>query len=163
MVKKRPELLLQQPIPKPLHGLTPRSIIGSTRWNNEKEIMRVRTKERCEACGRKSKDGLEAHECYEVDYKKCTMIFTEVVGLCWRCHGFIHSGFIQSQVAKKLMTFSEMSEIVARGFKILSKAGLYRTHDYPSMFDWSKWRLIYDGKEYKSKFKNYEAWAKRYS
>jgi hypothetical protein len=159
----RPELLLQQQIPIAMHGVSPRLIIGGTLWKMRRDAVYELYGHTCAACGRKHKDGLEAHECYDIDYKKCVMTFKEIVGLCFRCHRYIHPGHLKSLVRDKIITEREAEEIIKRGNKILVKAGLFMLQEYPLFDNWSKWRLIFEGKEYRSKFRNYAEWEKRYA
>ncbi len=162
-MKPRPELLAQLPIPMCMHGVSPRNIMGGRWWNEVKQTMQTTSEGRCAACGRRYIDGLEAHECYDIDYAKCIMKFREVVGLCYRCHNYIHSGFMNSLVNRGDMTLREADEISKRGNKILTKAGLHRPFVIQHFYHWSKWRLIFNGQEYKPKFGNYEAWRKYYA
>lgn len=164
-MRLRPELLAQLPIPMCMHGVSPRTIMGRIWWERRKQEAYFGTGGRCAACGRQHKDGLEAHECYNIDYKNCTMKLKEIVGICYRCHHYIHHGFMKSLVDTGDMTEREMNDILMRGHKILAKVGLHRPIMFakPVTLAWSKWRLIFNGQEYKSKFKNYEAWRKRYA
>src|SRR5678815_897106 len=72
-VKLRPEILLQQQIPQPMHGVAPRTVLGDKWWNAERTAAYKSTAFHCLACGvHKScaeyHKWLEAHEQYEIDY-----------------------------------------------------------------------------------------------
>lgn len=162
MKKCRPELLLHLPIPRPLHSISPRNIMGSTWWDTQKLIMHIHNKDRCAACGRVHKDGVEAHECYDIDYKRHIATFREIVGLCYKCHKYIHPGYMKGLIEAGEMSVHEMEDIIDRGDKILAKAGLSKEFKYPQLETWSNWRLIFDKKEYKPKFTNYADWRKHY-
>ena len=164
-MKTRPELLAQLPIPMCMHGVCPRNIMGSAWWEEQKRIAYAATDGRCAVCSRVHIDGLEAHECYNIDYREHTMKLREIVGLCYRCHNYIHAGFMRGLVNSGDMTEREMNVILKRGYKILKKAGLHKPliPQQFSRWNWSRWRLIFNGQEYKSKFKNYEAWRKYYA
>lgn len=159
----QPELLLQPPIPRPMTMVNPRSIMGSSAWMVIREATVAACGGRCDACGRKHKDGVEAHECYEIDYKRYRMTFTRVVGLCYKCHKYIHLGFMKSLVRKGDMSERELHEIISRGDKIIKKARhLFKFPRIGGEGVWHKWRLVYDGKEYGPRFKNAAAWEKFY-
>lgn len=162
-IKQRPELLLQVPIPRAMHGVSPRLIMGSRQWEKEKLIVRARTEGRCEACGRLHKDEVESHECYDIDYRKYTMTFKEVVGLCRDCHLYIHPGFLKSLIERGELTQREGDIIIDRGDRILAQAELSKV--FPSLVfkRWSEWRLIFKGKEYQPKYKSEIEWRKRYA
>jgi hypothetical protein len=161
-MKARPELLLQLPIPRPMHGVNPRTIMGSTWWNEQKKEISILQDNKCAACGRQHKDGLEAHECYDIDYNKCTMKFKEVVGLCFKCHSFVHPGYVKQLIRLGEMSLKEAAEIMHRGYRLLNKANLRRSFTYSGEINWTKWRLVFNGKEYKPKYNSYEVWRRHY-
>ncbi len=97
----KPYALSMPNVPKPLHGVAPRTFMTASGWNSVKKNTQDRAKGmsdimHCEACGRVvthvKGDYLHAHELYAVDYNACTATFLEFVGLCQDCHNFIHSG-----------------------------------------------------------------------
>lgn len=87
-------LLTMSNIPRPLHLLAPRTIMGTTQWNKLRQDCYERCDYTCEACGAKCAKGkCHAHEVYDIDFESCTATFNRAVGLCAACHvGFIHSG-----------------------------------------------------------------------
>jgi len=166
--KLRPEILLHPQIPKPLHGLSPRVIKGKEWWDRERQKAYKKSNYYCIACGvhkteAKYHNWLEAHECYEFDYKKCTMKFIEAVALCNTCHSYIHAGRLQHLLDNHEISLKHYNEIILHGDNIIIKAKL----KIPSLQDdsnceWAKWRLIIGRRKYKSKFKNEDEWQKFY-
>jgi len=93
----QPKILLDGTIPRPLHGVNPRSIKGKAWWDRQRKRAYEHNNYHCHACGVHKRDArifswLEAHEIYEVNYEKCTMKFKGVVALCHACHSIVHAG-----------------------------------------------------------------------
>ena len=120
----RPEILLHPNIPKPMHGLSPRTIMGDRWWNIERQKTYAKSYYHCVACDvskweAKYYQWLEAHELYEIDYVKGRMIFKEIVALCHSCHNFIHSGRMQALVDSGKMLRSKQQDILKHGMTII--------------------------------------------
>lgn len=184
----KPEILTHPNIPKPLHGLSPRTIMGENWWNRERQKVYESTDYHCIACGihktkAKKYNWLEAHEYFDIDYNtgRCEVISIEP--LCHYCHNFIHSGRL-AMIINKEKSRKEVIEILEHGFKILFKnkldcfngtyvlanrikCNLYNTLPYRMDINmdmkWNDWRLVFNGKEYKSKFKSYNEWKSYYN
>lgn len=177
----RPEILLHPNIPQPLHGVNPRTIYGQSWWNRERLLTYKSTEFHCLACGvhkseARSRQWLEAHELYEIDYKKGRATFIEAVPLCHYCHNFIHSGRMQTLLDRGELHHSKFVAIVQHGDRVLRQAGLERKPHLEReqemlqmmadglVAEWSKWRLKLKGKLYPPLFesvKEYEAhWRK---
>jgi len=124
---RRPELLTHPNLPKPLHGVNPRTVMGQKWWNEKRQEAYAKNNYCCWACGtHKSvslyRDWLEAHEAYEVDYPNGRMEIKEIVALCHACHNFIHSGRLYN-------TLNEDNEgkflfVLRRGLRILKENAL---------------------------------------
>ena len=93
-------ILLHPQIPKPMHTVNPRTILGRKWW----DIVRNKSYEEkgfhCHACGVHKNDAqykqwLEGHEFYSVNYKLGEVKFIKVVALCHSCHNYIHDGRLQ--------------------------------------------------------------------
>src|SRR5581483_565988 len=124
-----PKLLLHPNIPKPLHGLNPRTIMGQAWWDEQRQRAYATHKYRCWACGvhkmnAEIKPQLEAHENYEIDYAKGRMKIIEIVALCPMCHAFIHNGRVQALTLNGEMEYVNAWRILHHGFNVLKKAGL---------------------------------------
>jgi len=182
----KPEILTHPNIPKPLHGLNPRSILGKEWWDKNRFEAQKRNGYKCVACGvhkseAKKHQWLEGHEYWNIDYitGRCEVLSIEP--LCHYCHNFIHSGRLQMIMGKD-KTEIEVIEILEHGFKILSDnklkcfpftksfaenigASIFEVKSYKlpeSNLDWLDYVMILEGKEYKSKFKDYDEWRSFY-
>lgn len=125
----RPDLLLCPVIPPPLHGLSPRKILGQTWWDSVRQSVYGVNDHCCWACGvHKSeafyKKYLEAHEVYDIDYTTHMMMLEEIVGLCHSCHNYIHVGFLLSKYRNDVVSKSYVTNVLNHGIRILSAAGL---------------------------------------
>lgn len=165
----RPVLLLHPNIPKPLHGLAPRELLGREWWDRERKAAYKRSHYTCAACGVPKEEAryhqwLEAHEIYDINYPLGRSVFIETVALCHSCHNFIHSGRMQILRDKNdpSMPRKKFLDIIHRGNALLVKAGLRKNPYIGKSAPWHKWRLVINGTEYKPKFKSFKSWAKHY-
>lgn len=178
-LKTRPDILLGPNVPKPMHGVVPREILGPTWWNETRRAAYASTHYRCLACGVYKFDAfckqwLEGHELYDVDYEAGTWTYVETVPLCHYCHNYIHDGRLQAILDCRDITYAKYAAIIQYGDRVLAEAGLKRlTHKerenvlIEAMLDnrvasWSSWRLILKGKEYPPKFKTPQQWEKAF-
>lgn len=185
--KLRPEILTHPNIPKPLHEVNPRNIMGKERWDIVRQEVYAANNYHCVACGvHKSKakkhQWLEAHEFYSIDYEKGVVEIESLQPLCHYCHNFIHSGRL-SMILGKEKSKVEVIDILEYGFQVLALAELeafpftveladslgadtFGVKPYKnkskSIAKWEDWRLIWDGKEYPPKYKTYVEWQQRY-
>ena len=183
LMKLKPEILQHPNIPKPLHGLAPRVILGQEWWDITRQEAYASTDYHCMSCGvhkteAKYHQWLEAHEDYNIDYEQGIMKINKIIPLCHSCHNFIHSG--------RLIITAEpykIIDILKHGLTILEDNNLkarYYTLDYAEDYfikhnckpidevisgvaDWDKWKLILEGVEYFSKFKDYQDWLNYYN
>jgi hypothetical protein len=165
----RPELLLHPNIPKPLHEVNPRSVMGKEWWDRERQMAYARMEYRCWACGvaqymAKYHRWLEGHEHYKINYERGTVKLVEIVALCHACHMYIHDGRMRNLVDQGKMKQSHMDAILAHGRKVLKDAG-YTTFkpEYPECdVAWDDWCLIIGRKKFGPKFHSYSEWAMYY-
>jgi len=187
MREVKPEILTHPNIPKPLHGMAPRTIMGEDWWNETRQKVYQSTDYHYAACGvhksqAKKFQWLEAHEYWRIDYKKGVCEIKSIEPLCHYCHNFIHSGRLAMIIGKE-KSVNEVKEILEHGFKILSDNNLkcfpftlglarqvsantfgVKPYKIPeSKIKWDEWKLIFEGKEYYSKFKNIDDWENTYS
>jgi predicted HNH restriction endonuclease len=183
----KPKILTHPNIPKPLHGVAPREIMGKDWWDETRQKVYASTDYHCVACGVAKKDAkkfqwLEAHEFYDIDYMKGVSKILSIEPLCHYCHNFIHSGRLRMIMGRD-KSEQEVREILEHGLKVLAenklkcfpstlefaedlgcdtfKVKAYKIKANPKV-EWSDWKLIWEGKEYKSKFANFEEWQNHY-
>lgn len=179
-LKLRPEILLHPNIPKPLHGVNPRTINGKNWWDRERRKVYKSTEFHCLACGVHKDDALnrkwlEAHEIYEVDYKKGTAKFIEAVPLCHYCHNYIHDGRLTDLLKRGEIHSAKFASIIKHGDRVLAKAGMKKPTKLErdtavlnmelggQLAEWSSWRLIIGRKKYKPLFASYDEWQEAYA
>lgn len=187
--KNKPWLLSQSNIPKPLHGVNPRTIMGKSEWDNFRIGVYASTGYHCAACGVHQSDAmfhkwLEAHEDYQIDHNKGKITVRGVEPLCHACHSFIHSGFLFVQLQKGIKSRDDAKLILRHGFGVLNSAKLpafvglknvvlasgYKDiwqgewlHPQRSNVAWSDWRMVWKGKEYKPLLTSLDEWKRHYS
>lgn len=173
-------------IPKPLHGVSPRTIEGEEWWEKERRLTYARYDYHCIACGvvkheARKHHWLEAHEYWQIDYNTGICRVDSIEPLCHYCHNFIHSGRL-AMILGKEKTKVEVVEILEHGFEILAGAKLdcfpgtwwlaerlsaYTYGVMPYRFPdediaWNEWKLLWNGKEYHSPYKDFWAWQEHY-
>jgi predicted HNH restriction endonuclease len=186
-MKTKPEILTHPNIPKPLHGISPRTIMGEDWWNKTRQEVYARYDYHCIACGvakaeAKEHQWLEAHEFWNIDYYKGVCEIKSIEPLCHYCHNFIHSGRLKMIMGKD-KTREQVKAILEHGMKILSDNKLacfpstfyfaqdmgcntYQVYPYEITgldIPWNEWKLVWNGKEYHSKFQSFEEWRSFYS
>ena len=175
---QRPDLLLHPNIPKPLHGLAPRTLMKPQRlWDELRRAAYAKNNYHCWACGayrnfdlvaNKFDDDngtLDAHEYYVIDYTEKTTEIKEIVALCKNCHNYIHSGRQNSIYDKGRLDEEDMWIVNTHGDSVLIDGGITPIHVIDENLykeEWNDWRLLFNGKEYKSKWKDYFDWYKHY-
>lgn len=156
-----PSLLLHPNIPKPLHGIAPRVIMGQEWWDKHRREAYANAGYCCEACGVPKEEAkyhkwLEAHEYYDYDYAEGTLTFVKLVALCHSCHNYIHSGRMAILRNSGEMTYAKYDDIMEHGDR------LTEGHTTPTrgvgVADWEDWRLIFEGKEYGPSSNSYHEW-----
>lgn len=183
----KPQILCQPNIPKPLHGISPRTILGNAWWNREREKVYQSSDYHCIACGvHKTKaiehQWLEAHEWWDINTATGICTIKSIEPLCHYCHNFIHSGRLAELIDKEIPGW-KVDAILEHGFRILSENQLQCFHGTRILAEerfidtlhvpwtelwvnpdlkWSDWCLQWNGKEYHSKFHNLREWAEFY-
>lgn len=161
----RPELLIGPNSPKPLHGVVPREILGAAWWRKTRKAAFESTHYHCLACGThktaaKSRQWMEGHELYQIDYLMGRSVYVETVPLCHYCHNYIHDGRLQSLLDRGQIQHAKFAAIIRHGDEILRRHKLTRTRYKGPFADWEDWRLVIDGVEYPPKYKTYDEWLR---
>lgn len=164
-----PSLLLHPNIPLPLHGTNPRTILGENWWNKERRATYKASSHHCQACGvhaseAKSRQWMEAHETYTINYKTGRMVYRGAVSLCHYCHAYLHGGRLIWLLETGQIHHAKYCSILQHGDRVLATAGLSREskeirdkkiHEQ-EIAPWGSWRLQIGRKLYPPKFKNYQ-------
>ena len=124
-----PQILLHPNIPKPLHGLNPRSIMGQGWWDVERQKAYASTDFHCLACGVEKRRALiyhwlEAHEYYKFDYSNGVIEIQRIIPLCHACHNYIHNGKLLKDLTKMHISPEVFWLIVGHGTNVLGRANL---------------------------------------
>jgi len=162
-----PKLLLHPNIPKPLHGIAPRVIMGGNWWDIERKKAYSNANYCCEACGIHKQDAklhkwLEAHEIYKYDYSAGVAKFVRLTALCHYCHNFIHNGRLEMLLREEKITMALYDDIMNHGINILKKANLlnewFDRHDVTTLASWHTWKMLFNGKLYGPSTNSFAEW-----
>lgn len=88
-------LLTMPNIPKELHGVAPRVVLGDRWWNLVRRYCYEKADDTCEICGAKPEQlrNRHAHELYKINYRLGTSEFVRPICICYTCHCLgIHTG-----------------------------------------------------------------------
>lgn len=165
---RQPSILVSGNIPKPMHGMAPRVVLGAKWWNKTRKLAYRSTNFHCQACAVYKLDAplrwLEGHELYSFDYLLGRMTYVRTVPLCHYCHNYVHSGRLQALLDQGKIPQSKYAAIIQHGDRVLAAARLRKPEPYSGPFaDWGDWRLIVYGREYAGKFKSIEDWVAYHS
>lgn len=179
------EILSHPHIPKPLHGLNPRSIKGKEWWDKVRFEAQKRTNYHCAACGihktqAKNHQWLEGHEYWDINYHTGICKVVSIEPLCHYCHNFIHSGRLKAIMGKE-KSVNEVKEILEHGLKLLSEKKLkcfpftlrlaeslncqtygVEAYELDVNAKWEDYVMILDGETYYGKFKSFKEWKEFY-
>jgi len=164
---KRPDLLLHPNLPKPLHGVNPRSILGGEWWDKERKKAYATNDHHCWACGVHRYDAdyhqwLEAHEAYDINWNTGVVKLLEIVALCHSCHNYIHSGRLAMLLGQGQITIEKYNHIIERGNDIVRDLPP-KAEPEGIMAHWKEWHLEIDGKCYYSKFESHNQWMSHFN
>jgi hypothetical protein len=174
----QPGLLGQGTIPKPLHGINPRTIMGASAWSKLR-VNIINDSPYCKACG-KDTLVLDLHEDYAINYVEGSLILKQYVPLCKTCHSFIHSGLLTVLISNSDISIFKGQQIIQHGLNIcrdnkikvfyhtmalaeklkVSTTGISSWTPPPSYKAWTDWYLEYEGAKHKGMSK--KAWEGRY-
>lgn len=176
----RAELLFHPAIPPPMHGVNPRTVLGKEWWDKQRFAAYEKNNQCCWACGTHRDDAmyykhLEAHELYDINWKKHRMTLREIVALCHACHSYVHIGRLRVMVDKRKEQRKKLDKVIAHADRIIqaenprmwynyddSVRGYVQFQNAPKKY-WKKWHLLLEGKKYYSKFKGPRDWEEYYT
>ena len=126
MLNKFPWLLFHPNIPKPLHGLAPRIILGENWWQRTKKEAKAKLNQNCWACGihkykAKYHQWLEAHECYSINYGQGLVKYVGTCALCHACHNYIHDGRMLMLIEQGKFDYEKYEAIIEHGEVVLKQ------------------------------------------
>lgn len=163
-----PEVLLFTGVPQPLHGVAPRIVLGRKWWDAERKAAYKSTDHHCIACCvhrtcAESRQWMEGHEVYTIDFAKGRMKYVRTVPLCHYCHNYCHQGRLQWLVETGKLHHSKYASIIQHGDRVLLEAGLERKPIVLGVVaPWSKWRLVIGRKTYPPLHASAEEQAQHY-
>lgn len=157
-------ILVHPNIPKPLHGVNPRTIMGEDKWRELSFHIRG-IHAHCQACGESkfTTGPLECHEEYIIHYEVGISKFKRYVAICKQCHEFIHCGRLKALARSGKITRHYYGKIMKRGRNILKKEKLKKIKYEGKMAEWNDWKLIFEGQEYKPIYKTHGEWKLKYA
>lgn len=126
---RSPKILLHPNIPKPLHSVNPRSVLGKAWWDEKRHAAYARNNYCCWACGVHKSAALyhrwlEGHEVYDYNYNVGSLTLKFVSALCHACHNFIHSGKLWMDYSSSAIDRERILTILNHGTHILEAEGL---------------------------------------
>jgi len=147
----KPEILTQHVIPKALHGVNLRLYWGKSKWERLGKEIREAQDNQCMACGRevphKAGDWLELHEEFSYDYENKIATIDSMVGLCGKCHSYIHQGNLEMRMCEGKVSKDYVDDVIKYGDAILVTHGLEKQKLSIGVFNASDWKLMYDGQD----------------
>lgn len=167
-----PSLLLHPTLPKPLHGVNPRTIYGKTWWDKERALVYRRAEYRCEACGipkerARFRQHLEAHECYNFYWNEGVATLSGIVALCNFCHAAIHKNRLQSMVDDGIYSLQYQQDVLAHRESILKSSGMPTEAVLPPENTWAPWKwwrlILDDGVPHYSPYIDERHWKMHYA
>jgi hypothetical protein len=105
---------------------------------------------------------LEAHESYNIDWKKGTCQLVEIVSLCHYCHNYIHQGRLRALVEYGRESKEFLNDVLRHGDNLTAHLKRPPVPSPVDMAPWSEWVLLIDGTPYPSRFKTQQEWETYY-
>ena len=195
-------LLTMPNLPKPMHTVAPRNIIGPTAWDKMRRLCYYKAGYKSEISGEdgSTPGSLHGHEGYTIDYANGTSTFVRAFAITPLEHVyFIHSGRMLTLFKRgnPLYSKAKVLEGVEHGFRLIHdwnvahpdkpKLKVYATfldylkepelenemeeliqkykiefwaEDKKRLAPWGDWRMIFNGKEYPTPYKDQHEWEK---
>lgn len=124
-------LLTMPNIPRPLHELCPRNIMGEKAWEQYRLNCINHAKYVCEICGKQLTYGAQSHELYTYSYLTGTAVFQRCVCLCGTCHAGIHSGRSVTRFKNGEISKERLLEIIENAFRIVWEYNYQHSNQEP--------------------------------
>ena len=149
------EILTHTVLPKSIHGISPRKIMGDSEWNKIKKEKQKIADHHCMCCEEYVPhipgNYLECHEIYNINTEKKEFELQDIVCICKRCHEFIHLGRLQMLLKEGRISQEYYNDICNRGENLLKSNGLKRNNLPLNEINNPDWVLVYKNKKYKNK------------
>lgn len=152
----RPEILLQE-LPKPLHTITPRFIMGGDKWSKAKRQAAASNNYCCWCCGVNINDTtpnrLEGSPIIHTEFEWKIVYFRGVAAVCYKCNSFINLSSVRITEQKGLRESGFSQTIIHHGaalVNVLQK--IENINNAYAINDFKNWRYNFDGVEYSSRF-----------
>lgn len=146
------EILTHTVLPKSIHGINPRKIMGDGEWNNVKKEKQKIADHHCMCCGEYVPhipgNYLQCHEIYSINIEKKEFELKDVVCICHKCHEFIHLGRLQQLLKEGKITQEYYFDIIDRGENLLKSHGLKKNNLSLEEINNPNWVLVYKNKKY---------------
>lgn len=113
-------LLTMPNVPRPLHALNPRSLMGKEEWDKQRAECYEKANGKCEICGYQC-EKLQAHELYSYNYESCAGVYKRLIALCDKCHRSIHSGRLVTMTKEGNVPVYYFFQIVEHTFSLISE------------------------------------------
>ena len=163
----RPEILLHPNVPKPLHHVNPRSILGKEWWDIQRQKAYKKNNYCCWACGihkseAKYHQWLEAHEHYDINYETGCVKLKEIVALCHSCHNSIHDGRMAMLLRRGEITNEKYINILNHKIDLFIKYEIYeKSEEITKSAKWKDWHLFLNGEKYYTPYEDINDWEKK--
>lgn len=183
-METRPEILASHNVPKPLHLVSPRTMLGEKWWNFARHLAYSRAGFCCQACGVPKREAkmhqwLEAHEWMVQTDEPGVYLVKEIVALCHYCHMFIHSGRLSmvddepteailrhgvkiARTMDKPRIFYSTADLCAEYGVSTRGLGLEVPKRVPKQLAWSDYRLRFKEHEWPARFASMAEWQEHF-
>lgn len=126
-------LITMPNIPKPLHGINPRTLMGEEEWDKLRMKCYSESSYKCEICGALLDDkSIQLHELYTISRREKYALFERFIPVCILCHNGIHSGRSISLYRNKNLIFTKdyILKIVEHCFALIGNYNKENNTDY---------------------------------
>ena len=90
---------------------------------------------------------IELHEEFNYDYENQIARIENMVGLCCKCHDYIHQGSLKMRMVEGKTTKEYVDEVIFRGDKILAKYNLKKQQLNKKLLNSLDWKLLHQNQD----------------